>query len=150
MLHPVPKISEGPYLGPGLAALLRANEDRHLLRQQQMPANQSGAANGSNASASIAVQLERTRAPYFYPFGVSFQIWFTDVNGAAAAPGTFEIDVQTSDLDIDGQFVNEGALTAVNSSNAGRVWLTLSWMRYVRVYVKTLTNNVYINVLVSR
>jgi len=137
-LAPPGPIAPGVYPGPGQAALLRANEQQYLFRQQLIAAG----------NASIAVQLERIKSA-FYPFACSLQIWFTDVNGAAAAPGAFEVDAQTSDNDV--QYSDTTGLTAVNStSQSGRLEFTLLWAKFIRVNVKTLTNSVYSNVLVSR
>ncbi len=142
MLGALPPVSPGIYPGAGQASLLRANSQQFLFRQQLQP---------TGGVASIAVQLERIKSSYFYPFAVSFQIWFTDVNGVAANPGAIDIEVQTSDIDADAQFVNESGLTGgLNASFVGRVQLTLSWMKFVRVLATTVTNAVYLNVLVTR
>lgn len=147
----LPPVSPGSYPGPGQASLLRSNCQQWLFQQQQVPANGVANAAGANPSASIAVQLDRVKSPYFYPFAASLQIFFTDANGNSAAPGVFQVDVQTSDIDSDGQFCLETSLTTVNTTGqAGRVQLTLSWCKYVRVWVKSLANNVYANVLVTR
>ena len=138
-LAPPGPITPGVYPGSGQAALLRANEQQYLFRQQLIATGQ----------ASIAVQLERIKSA-FYPFGASLQIWFTDVNGAAADPGTFEVDAQTSDLDIDAMFANTTGLTALNTSFAGRIELPLLYAKYLRVLAETVTNAVYSNVLVTR
>lgn len=140
MLAALPPVLPGIYPGAGQASLLRANSQQWLFQQQLISAGQS----------SIAVQLERLRATYFYPFAVSLQIFFTDVNQVAANPGAFEIDAQTSDIDTDAQYANETGLTALNASFSGRIVLTASWMKFIRVNVKTLTNSVYTNVLVTR
>ena len=146
-------ILPGPYPGPGQAFLLRDNCQQWLLQQQAIPAGLSGV-NGANASASIAVQLERINRT-FYPFGISIQAYFTNASGAASNPGTFELDVQTSDIDSDPYFVtlSSGALSGgLNAAYQGRIELPPSsfWARYVRVYMKTLTNAVYASVLVTR
>lgn len=138
-LNALPPVLPGIYPGAGLASLLRANSQQFLFRQQLIAAG----------NASIAVQLERIKMSYFYPFGASLQIWFTDVNQVAAAPGTFEVDVQLSDNDV--QYSDGTALTAVNSTTqAGRIELPWLWAKYLRVNLKTLTNAVYSNVLVTR
>jgi hypothetical protein len=49
----------------------------------------------TSGRASTAVQLERVNRS-FYPWSVSFQVMFTDVNGNPANPGTFQVDIQTS------------------------------------------------------
>lgn len=147
----LPPVSPGSYPGPGQASLLRSNCQQWLFQQQQVPANGVANAAGANPSASIAVQLDRVKSPYFYPFAFSVQIYFTDVNGNRAAPGVFEIDVQTSDFDNDGDFCLDQAMTVVNTTGqAARQTFTLSWCKYVRVWVKSLANNVYANVMVTR
>lgn len=137
-LAPPGPIAPGVYTTSGIAGLLRANEQQFLFRQQAIVAGQ----------ASIAVQLERIKSG-FYPFAASLQIWFTDVNQVAADPGAFGVDAQLSDNDV--QYADGNGLTAVNAtSRAGRIELTLIWARFLRVNVKTLTNAVFTNVLVSR
>jgi hypothetical protein len=149
-LSPPGPTAPGSYAGSGQAVLLRANENQWLFQQQIVATNKSGV-NGANASASIAVLLERIKASNFYPFGASVQIYFTDVNQAAADPGAFEIDVQTSDIDVDAQYSNISALTGgLNAAFSGRVELPTFWAKFLRVYAKTITNAVYLNVLVTR
>lgn len=138
MTQALPATLPGVYPGPGRAPLLRVNEQQWLFRQQLIAAGQ----------ASIAVQLERNKKSG--PYGASVQIWFTDVNGVAANPGTFEVDVQASDLDQPGLYGLEYGLTAVSATFSGRIELQTNWMLYLRVYVATLTNAVYTNALVSR
>jgi hypothetical protein len=131
----IPPVVPGLYPGPGQASLLRPNNQQYLL-QGQSQASAVG-------NASIAVQLGRIQDSY--PFGASFEIAFS------GAPGTFEIDIQTADTDVPGNFVTISSLTGgLNSSNVGRVELPNFWAKYVRVFVKTLTNNVTTSVLVTR
>lgn len=131
-------IAPGAYPGNGKAGLLRSNEQQFLFRQQLVAAG----------TASIAVLLERIKSS-FSPFAVSLQIWFTDVNGAPSAPGTFEVDAQLSDDDVN--YADGLGLTAVNSTTqTGRIEMATLWSRFLRVNVKTLTNAVYVNVLASR
>ncbi len=149
-LSPPGPTAPGPYPGSGQAVLLRANENQWLFQQQIVSAGASGVA-GANASASIAVLLERIKSSTFYPFGVSVQIYFTDVNQVAANPGAFEVDVQTSDIDVDAQYSTISALTGgLNAAFSGRVELPTFWAKFLRVYAKTITNAVYLNVLVNR
>ncbi len=140
MIGAIPPVSPGVYPGAGQASLLRANSQQWLFQQQLIAAG----------NASIAVQLERIKMSYFYPFACSLQIFFTDINGVSAAPGAFEVDAQTSDLDIPALYCDTTGLTAVNAGNCGRIDLTLLWAKFIRVNIKTLTNAVYTNVLVTR
>jgi hypothetical protein len=128
------------YGGTGQATLLRENQQKFLFQQET---NVTG-------RASIAVQLERIpRASY--PWGVSVQLYFTDVNGNPASPGVIELDVQTSDIDQDAQYVTANQYSGtLNATYAGRVELTAFWAKYLRVFIKTLTNAVYVSALVTR
>jgi hypothetical protein len=149
-----PNILPGPYPGPGQAFLLRDNCQQWLLQQQLLPAGGVALASGGNPSASIAVQLERINRTY-YPFGLSFQVAFTNVSGVAANPGAFELDIQSADIDADQYFVTlaSAALTGgLNASYQGRLELppTSFWAKYIRAYVKTLGSAVYASVLASR
>src|SRR5260221_12527800 len=102
MLAALPPVLPGIYPGAGLASLLRANSQQWLFQQQLIAAG----------NASIAVRLERIKMSYFYPFGCSLQIFFTNASGAAADPGAFEVDAQTSDIDRADQFCNTTGRTA--------------------------------------
>lgn len=130
------------YGGGGAAILIRENQQKWLFQQEI----------NVTARASIAVQLERIpRASY--PWGVSFQIYFTDATGNPANPGVYEVDIQTSDIDQDAQYCTINSLIGaggLNASFAGRIELPSFYAKYVRAYVKTLTNAVYVSVLVTR
>jgi hypothetical protein len=142
-MQALPPVNPGVYPGGGQASLLRANEQQYLFRQQLVTAGQS----------SIAIQLERIRGEY-YPFAVSFQVWFTDVNQNPITPGAFEIDAQTSDVDADVQYATVNGLSGIaslNSNFAGRIELVSSWAKFTRVNVKTWPNvGVFVNVLATR
>jgi hypothetical protein len=139
MLRPGGPIAPGAYVATGNAALLRANEQQYLFQQQLIAAG----------TASIAVQLERLRDRAGYPNGVSLQVWFTNASGVAADPGAFEVDTQTSDNDV--QYADGIGITAVNATNfSGRIELPWIYALFLRVNVKTLTNAVYSNALVTR
>ncbi len=129
------------YGGTGQAKLLRENKQTWLF---QVETNVTG-------RASIAVQLERIPRS-FYPWGASFQLYFTDVNGNPADPGVCEVDIQTSDIDSDAQYCTINSLNqaALNATFAGRLELPSFFAKYVRGYVKTLTNAVYVSLLVTR
>jgi hypothetical protein len=126
------------YAGSGQATLLFQNQQVALLQQ----------ATGIVGRPSIAVQLERNRS--LAPTGVSLQVYFTDANGHPASPGAFEIDVQTSDLDEDIQYVTAEAFTGpLNAGFAGNVDLSGFYARYVRVFVRTLASAVFTNVYIT-
>lgn len=128
------------YGGTGSATLLRENRQKFLFQQEQVAAG----------AFSAAVQLERL-SRVGYPWGVSFQIYFTDINGNPADPGAFEIDILSSDVDELWQYCSANSYsTGLNASYAGRVELTSFYAKYVMAYVKTLTNAVYTTVLVTR
>jgi hypothetical protein len=129
------------YGGAGKAALLRNNSQAYLF---QMETNLVG-------KASIALQPERINRS-FYPWGVSFQAYFTDVNGNPANPGAFEIDFQTTDIDQDNQYSTASAMnTLANPATfVGRVELTAFYAKFIRAFVKSLTNPVYVTILATR
>lgn len=130
------------YGGTGQAKLIRDNQQVYLFQQET---NVTG-------RASIAIQLERINRS-FYPWGASFQLAFTDINGNPSSPGTFEVDIQTSDIDQDNQYCNINswtALAALNANFVGRIELPWFYAKYVRGYVKTLTNAVYVTLLATR
>ena len=128
------------YAGTGQATLLRMNQQIFLLQQET---NVIG-------RASIAVQLETQRT--LFRWGLSFQLYFTDLNGIPANPGTFEVDIQASDLDTDAQYSTISAWPAdgtLNASFVGRIELPGFYARYVRVFVASLANPVHISVLAT-
>jgi|SRR5215472_12290494 len=124
----------------GRATLLRTNSQVWLFQQEQVAAGR----------ASMAVQLERISRSS-YPWGLSVQIYFTDVNGKPSDPGAFEVDVQSSDIDQDSMFCTISQINSgLNASFAGRLELVSFWAKYIRVFVKTLTNAVYTSVMATR
>jgi hypothetical protein len=130
------------YAGAGQATLLRGNQQVFLFQQELIPAGR----------ASRAVQLERISRPY-YPWGVSFQLFFTDVNGLPADPGAFEIDIQTSDLDQDRQYATINSWTgavSLTTSFVGRIELPNFYAKYVRAFVNSLANAAYVTLLATR
>jgi hypothetical protein len=138
----VEAVSMSGYGGTGKATLLRDNQQMFLFQQDTVAAGM----------ASRAVQLERINRSN-YPWGVSFEIYFTDVNGNPASPGAFEVDIQTADIDQDSHYCTINALNAagqLNASFVGRIELPNFWAKYVRAFVKTLTNAVSTSVMVTR
>jgi len=129
------------YAGAGQAALLRNNQQVFLFQRERV----------GNGEASIAVQLERINRSH-YPWGVSFQVYFSDVNGVPADPGAFEVDIQSSDADVGIQYctinswVND---TSLNPFFVGQIQLPSFYAKYVRASVLSLTNAVYVSVLAT-
>jgi|SRR5208282_6572057 len=84
----------------------------------------------------------------FYPWGMSFDIAFS------GDPGTFEIDVQTADIDQDSHYVTISSITtgALNAGNVGRIELPSFWARFTRVKVVSFANyaTVTLTVLLTR
>jgi hypothetical protein len=80
--------------------------DQVTLWSAETPAIGSG-----STSASTQVALVRCHGEGGTPFSVSGYF--------SAAPGTFEVDVQVSDQDVDGQYqtVANGNITTVDSTN---------------------------------
>ena len=123
-----------PYAGAGSAKLLNTNSQTFLWNAERVP----------TSTASLAVQLERQKSA-FYPNGVSIEIAFS------GNPGAFEVDIQTSDTDQDANYVTVNAVTAnLNASNVARVERPDIYAKFIRAYLKTLTNNVNITVQVTR
>jgi len=124
------------YPGGGQARLLRTNQQIFLFNNETVAA----------ARASIAVQLDRI-SHSSYPFGASFQVKFS------GDPGAFEVDIQTSDTDNDADYCTINLLNSssqLNSNFVGRVELPNFWAKFVRGYVRTLTNAVTTTLLVTR
>jgi hypothetical protein len=125
----------GIYPGPGKAVLLRPGMSTFLFQNNLITAGQS----------SIAVQLERTKSGFFYPIGFSVEVSFS------GAPGTFEVDVQTSDTDQDSFYVlNTKITTGLNASNVGRLEVLSYWALFARISVPTLQNAVNVTAKITR
>jgi|SRR5277367_3148975 len=127
------------YAGSGQAALLRENRQAFLFQQEKDVAGR----------ASVAFQLERTMRT-LYQSGVSFQLYFTDINGVPTNPGAFEIDIQSSDIDQDIQYCTASPLTGGASLNANfvqRVEIPTLNAKYIRAFIISITNPVYISLL---
>ncbi len=129
------------YPGNGLATLLDNNRQVYLWDNDTVPVNTVG-------SLSVAYQLRRIDNA-FYPWGLSFECWFS------AAPGAFEIDIMGANNDVGyptpGNYVQIGSITAVNANNVGR-WDMASyiWPRYIAAYLKTLTNSVLVTLQATK
>ena len=96
--------------------------------------------------ASVAYLISRVPGT-FYPWGVSYEIWFS------GNPGAFEVDIQTADWDLNSHYCTINTINSTSSLNAsfvGRVELPQFYARYTRVYIKTLTNSVSVWATLTR
>ncbi len=130
---PFGQLQQPGFYVPGQARLLNAGHQYFLWQVQRAVAGQ----------ASVAVELERQKSS-FYPWGAAIQANF------GGAPGTFEIDVEAAEQDIDAAYVSIVTIVAVNSSNYGRAAIGFTWPKYIRAKLITLTNDVPVTVLVTR
>lgn len=68
----------------------------------------------------------------------------------SGAPGAFEIDLQTADVDADAFYTQEGnGITAVSAGNGFHAEFNVS-ARFARVFLKSRTNAVNLTVYVTR
>jgi hypothetical protein len=116
----------------GQSGLLRKNRQVFLFNNESV---------GSGVS-SMGVQLERI-SNSSYPWGAAFQVKFS------GAPGVFQIDVQASETDVDGDYIPVASLTAVTTNNSTRFDMTNLFPKFVRVNIVTLTNSVNTTVILS-
>ena len=122
------------YTGSSQACLIRDNQQKWLWNNETVAAG----------TASIAFQIERVNRS-FYPWGISLEIFFS------GAPGTFEVDLQDADIDMDSHYVTVDAIsTGMNASYVTRIELPSFYAKYVRVKLVTLTNPVNMSVLLTR
>lgn len=122
------------YAGTAQAALIRDNTQQYLWNNETVAVGK----------ASIAFQLERVNRT-FYPWGISLEIFFS------GNPGSFEVDLQDADIDMDSHYVTVDAITAgLNASYVTRIELPSFYTKYVRVKLVALTNPVNISVLLTR
>ncbi len=123
----------GPYPGSGQANLLNANHQYFLFQNERVLGGKS----------SVAVQLGRL--PWMaYPFGAAVQVQFS------GAPGSFNLDIQGAEDDVDAMYVALTAITTVNASNVGRASIGFTYPKFVRVRVTTITNDVLATVIITR
>jgi hypothetical protein len=127
----------GPGQGTGSVATTLLNRNtQKFLWAQQVKAQTLG-------FASVAVKLYKIPGA-FYPDGYSIEVAFS------GDPGAFELDIQHADTDFDGYYVTIASISSVNASFVGRNELPNISSRFVRVYMKTLTNDVTTTVQISR
>lgn len=71
----------------------------------------------------------------------------------SGAPGAFEIDVQVADTDTDAAYIQDSGaafvINAVNANNWARTELLVN-AKYIRLYMKNLTNAVNVIAKLSR
>lgn len=62
----------------------------------------------------------------------------------SGAPGTYVLEVQHADVDTDADYVTMQTSSSVvlNTSNAGRIEMTLIQTRWVRLFMSALANSV--------
>lgn len=124
------------YPGAGQAQLLHYNQQAYFYNGETIPA----------AEASVAYQLQRVQGNS-YPWGFAVEVTF------GGAPGTFEIDIEAAETDIDASYISIAKINAVNSSNVGRADITSAtpfYGKYIRLLHKTFPNSVTTTALVTR
>lgn len=127
----------GFYAGTGKAQLANANSQNFMF-------NNDRPRPGTPNKAGLAFQLERQKSAA-YPFGFAVELSFS------GAPGVFEVDIQGAENDQDSSYVNIGSpISAVNGSNVARFDGVSLYPKYVRPFVKTLTNDVQVTAVLTR
>ena len=123
------------YQGTGMAEHIHTSEQKVLFANERIAVG----------VASKSLFFQKIRGNYYPPY-ISFQLSYS------GDPGTSQIDVQVSDVDVDSNYVTIMSLvnSDLNSSFVGRIELTNFCARYVRVKQVTLTNDVNITVLATR
>jgi hypothetical protein len=121
------------YPGNNLAQLLYENRQAFFFDSETVAAG----------VASVAYELRRERGAT-YPWGFSVQALFS------ADPGTFEIDIEVSDIDVDSAYVLADKIDAVGGGFSGRYDTTTVWAKFVRARMVSLANAVNATVMVTR
>lgn len=95
-------------------------------------------------AASQQLALLRLQTQNGMPFNVS--------GFFSGDPGTFEIDIQVSDDDVDAHYVTiaNGQISAVNATFAFHVACTLESATFVRLLMRTRTNAVAVTAYIAR
>lgn len=124
----------GNYPGAGQAKLLNANHQYYAWQNQRV----------TNGTASQAFQLERQKSA-FYPQGWAVEVSFS------ADPGVFEVDIQGAEIDQDSSYAQLGSgISGTNASFTGRFDVLTYYPKFIRLYMKTLTNDVRTTAVVTR
>lgn len=121
------------YPGNNLARLLYENRQGVMFWDEPVRAG----------GASVAFQLRRVSGVFQQPFACSFQLTF------GAAPGTFAVDIQAADTDVDANYVTVTTLNSLSANGAARADFTNLWPLFVRGKVVSIGNAVTARLLVS-
>lgn len=126
---------DGPlYPGPGQGKLLNANHQYYAWQYNFVESN----------SASVAFQLSRIKSAA-YPWGFAIEVYFS------GDPGAFELQVQGAEIDQESSYCQLGSsITTVDADYSNRADYKMYYPKFVRVYLKTITNPVYTTVIVTR
>lgn len=108
-------------------------------KQQYFWFEESVAANGK----SEAWQLERQKSA-FYPWAFAVEVLF------GSSPGTFEIEIQGAEVDLDAHYVKLASISTVNGSNVGRADMLTYFPKFVRLFMKTLTGTLTVTAILTR
>lgn len=122
------------YSGKGLAALIYDNQQAYFFNGETVPAE----------TASVAYQVAKITGLQHSFSGFSVEASF------AGAPGAFEIDVQGADTDDPAFYVSIGTINAVSATNVGRFSQAGVPVKYVRVFLVSLTNAVVLTAKLTR
>lgn len=66
-----------------------------------------------------------------------------------AAPGVFEVDLETSDTDVDSDFVKLASIAAVTANNVARLEQTPAAANFARLHIISLANAVSVTAKVT-
>ncbi len=67
----------------------------------------------------------------------------------SGVPGTFEVDLLTSDVDTWPQYVQKATVTAVNASNCARMEITGIKAKFAALQLVSLANSVTVSAQIS-
>jgi hypothetical protein len=131
------------YPGPGLAKPLDYNRQGILWGNETPPA---GTFPGSLSTAFLLQRIDNA----FYPWGVSFEVFF------GGNPGVFEIDIMGANTDQSQSYISIGTINDASGSIVAGAYVgrwdmpSNIWTKYVAAYMKTLTNSVTVTLGVTR
>lgn len=94
-------------------------------------------ADGNLTSGTKTQRVALVQRPGGVPIKVAFRCAFS------AAPGVIALQLQTSDTDVDTDYVNEGAaISTVNTGNVARGEFPSVAAKFARLLATTVTNTV--------